>query len=62
MGQNFTELPSIEKKRLLVKRLGTKVDKLFPEEEEDEELVQNHYTIVNHAKQNRLSHVVRCLL
>lgn len=32
--KKFTKLPSIEKKKLLVNHLGTKVDELFLEKEE----------------------------
>lgn len=39
--QKFVKLSSIEKKKLVVKHLGIKVDKLFPEDDKDEEMVDN---------------------
>lgn len=40
--RKFAELPSFEKKKLLVKLLDAKVDELLPEEEEeDEEMADN---------------------
>lgn len=35
--KKFAKLPSLEKKKLLVGRLGTKVHELFPKEETTEE-------------------------
>lgn len=37
----FAELSSIENKKLLVKCLGTKFEKLYPEDDEDNEIADN---------------------